>query len=542
MQVIIQFFKDISPIRLTAVCFGIVAFIILFVFYLSRFSEKDMSVLYSNLDTDDSNKIVQELENKKVAYQTLNDGATIKVRSDEVTKVRMSLAQLGIPTKGSVVGYEIFDKEDSIGTTNFSQNIKMIRALEGEITRTISAFEQIDKARVHLVLPQREVFSKEKLEPRASIILKFKKNKTLSKPEIEALSHLVVTAVPGLELKNITIVDTKGVSLKLGLSEQEDNFERSKNEEYRLAYEKRLAKAIEDLFEQSLGYGKVKVNVAVDMNFDRTVTNSELYDPDSAVIRSVQSTEERERTPIMGEDNLDLSVANNLPGNGALESSNQNVAIIEKSDQTTNYEISKTIKNHISEAGIVKKLSVGILVDGIYKLNTETNKTEYFPRSKEELDKMMNLAKVAIGFSEDRDDKIEVVNMQFINNLDLSMDIEDNKDWLREELPHLFQTLVVGIVVILVLVTVIRPITLKIFEFKKTGDLMSDIYSKFPNVPHSARNFRTETTDLFEAEEEILKKEKFDKINSSSQKINDLIVSYPQETVSILRKWLNENG
>jgi flagellar M-ring protein FliF len=542
MQVMIQFFKDISPIKLTAICLGIIAFIILFVFYLSKFSEKDMSVLYTNLDADDSSKIIQELESKKVAYQMLSDGTTIKVRSDQVTKVRVSLAQLGIPNKGSVVGYEIFDKEDSIGTTNFSQNIKMIRALEGEITRTISAFEQIDKARVHLVLPQREVFSKEKLEPRASIILKFKKNKTLSKSEIEGLSHLVVTAVPGLDLKNITIIDTKGSSLKLGSSAEENNFERSKNEEYRVAYEKRLAKAIEDLFEQSLGLGKVKVNVAVDMNFDRTVTNSELYDPDSAVIRSVQSTDERERTPIMGEDNLDLSVANNLPGNSGSEASNQNVATIEKSDQTTNYEISKTIKNHISEAGIIKKLSVGILVDGTYKLNPDTNKMDYVPRPKEELDKMINLAKVAIGFNDERDDKIEVVNMQFMNDFDLSPDMTDTKDWLREELPHLFQTLVIGIVVILVLVTVIRPITLKVFEFKKNGDFMPEIYSRFPNTPHLAENLRTETDFDFDEEAEMLKKEKYDKINSSSQKINDLIVSYPQETASVLRKWLNENG
>jgi len=540
MQVILQFFKDMNPIKLATICLGIVAFIILFVFYLSKFSEKEMSVLYSNLDVDDSNKIVQELENKKIIYQVLSDGSTVKVRSDQVSKVRVSLAQLGIPTKGSVVGYEIFDKEDSIGTTNFSQNIKMIRALEGEITRTISAFDQIDKARVHLVLPQREVFSKERLEPKASIILKLKKGKVLNKPEIEALSHLVVTAVPGLDIKNITIVDTKGSSLKLGSNNEETNFERSKNEEYRISYEKRLAKAVEDLFEQSLGFGKVKANVAVDMNFDRTITNSELYDPDSAVVRSVQSTDERERTPLIGEDNLDLSVANNLPGGAASDSSNQNAATVEKSDQTTNYEISKTIKNHISEAGIIKKLSIGIIVDGTYKMNAETHKMDYTPRSKEELDKIINLAKVAVGFSEEREDKIEVVNMQFITDLDLAPDLDDTTSWVREELPHLFQTLVLAIVVVLVLVTVIRPIALKAFEFKRKGDFISNISSKVADINDIARDLRSQNG--FEDEIDIDNKEKYEKVHSSSQKINDLVVSYPQETTSVLRKWLNENS
>jgi len=540
MQVILQFFKDMNPIKLATICLGIVAFIILFVFYLSKFSEKEMSVLYSNLDVDDSNKIVQELENKKIIYQVLSDGSTVKVRSDQVSKVRVSLAQLGIPTKGSVVGYEIFDKEDSIGTTNFSQNIKMIRALEGEITRTISAFDQIDKARVHLVLPQREVFSKERLEPKASIILKLKKGKVLNKPEIEALSHLVVTAVPGLDIKNITIVDTKGSSLKLGSNNEETNFERSKNEEYRISYEKRLAKAVEDLFEQSLGFGKVKANVAVDMNFDRTITNSELYDPDSAVVRSVQSTDERERTPLIGEDNLDLSVANNLPGGAASDPSNQNAATVEKSDQTTNYEISKTIKNHISEAGIIKKLSIGIIVDGTYKMNAETHKMDYTPRSKEELDKIINLAKVAVGFSEEREDKIEVVNMQFITDLDLAPDLDDTTSWVREELPHLFQTLVLAIVVVLVLVTVIRPIALKAFEFKRKGDFISNISSKVADINDIARDLRSQNG--FEDEIDIDNKEKYEKVHSSSQKINDLVVSYPQETTSVLRKWLNENS
>ncbi|MCB9334511.1 MAG: flagellar M-ring protein FliF, partial [Flavobacteriales bacterium] len=417
MQVIVQFFKEMSPIRLGAAAISLFAFLVMFVIFMTNISNNEFSVLYTDLDMQDSAKIVEELENRKIPYKTMFDGSTIKVNKEEVTNARLALAQVGLPNSGSVVGYEIFDKEDSIGATNFSQNIKLIRALEGELSRTISAFEQVSKARVHLVMPQREIFSKERMQPRASVVLKFKGSKRLGKAEIDAISHLVVTSVPGLEMQNVTIVDTKGRALKIGSSEESLNYSNSKNEEIRVAEEARLKKVIVDLLESTIGPGKVKAQVALDMNFDRTVTNSELYDPDGAVVRSVQTTDETERNPVGTSSSTDASVANNIPGGGSGNNSGNMLSIIEKSDQTTNYEISKTVKNHISESGVIKKMSIGILVDGIYKINQATGESEYIPRTKEDLDKISNLVKVAIGFDEDRSDKIEVINMKFSSEL-----------------------------------------------------------------------------------------------------------------------------
>lgn len=534
IPVIKQFFKDLSPMKLALIGVGSVLVIILLVIYLSKVSSSDMGVLYSDLDAEDSSKIMQELESRKIPYQLLASNTVIKVPKDQVAAIRLSLAELGIPSKGLVVGYEIFDKEDSISTTNFSQNIKMMRALEGEITRTLSAFEQIAKVRVHLVLPQKEVFSKERVEPRASVILKFKQGKSLSKSEINALSHLLVTAVPGLDIKNITIIDTKGRPLKLGTKEEYDDVAgNGKNEEYRIAHENRLKQVIESLLEQSLGVGRVKAQVTADMNFDRTITNSETYDPDSAVIRSTQSIDERDRTPTGGgEDQVDASVANNLPGSGEADDSNKLFATTEKSDQTVNYEISKVIRNQISEIGTIKKLSIGILVDGTYQLNPLTHNQDYVPRSKIELNQIANLVKVAIGFNQERNDQIEVVNMQFTNDFNMLPESEDNLNWLRDELPNLFQTLVFAIVVVLVLVTVIRPIALRAFEVKKSGEFV-------------ASNVRSAMTNLVQ---DLLPEAPSGqtpsnlKSEDNMQKINKLVVAHPQETMAILRKWLNENS
>ncbi len=539
MQAVIQFFKDMGPTRLAAAAVTVLTSLILFILFLSRIGENDMSILYSGLDVHDSAGIVQELEKRTIRYEVIADGSAIKVPKSQVVNVRLILAQEGMPSSGSVVGYEIFDKDDSLGATNFSQNVKLVRALEGELSRTIAAFDQVEKARVHLVMPQREIFSKERMEPRASVVIKFKGNKRLGKSEIDAISHLIVTSVPGLEMKSVTIVDTKGTALKIGSVEEESDFGGGKNDELKIAAENRLRNVIEELLSKTLGPGKVKAQVALEMNFDRTVTNSEVYDPDGSVVRSTQSIDEKEKTPVSNASGQDASVANNIPG-GSGEGDTNKFATIEKSDQTTNYEISKTVKNHISESGVINKMSIGILVDGIYNTDESTGEHKYTSRSAAELDKIAKLVKAAVGFDTDRGDKIEVENMQFASNL---LDGDSETDWIKEELPNIFQTLIFAIVVLLILITVIRPIALKAFEVKKIksdedefGAMGAFIQAggsgEFGagNVPRAIISGPGdgETPESGQAK------------SNPIQKINDIADTNPQDLVNILRKWLNE--
>lgn len=543
MQVIIQFFKEMSPVRLIATAILFLTFLVLFGVYLTKINSGDYATLYNELDIQDSAKVVQELEARRIPYQALNDGKLIKVQKDDVVKARLELAQVGLPNSGSVVGYEIFDNEDSIGATNFSQNVKLVRALEGELSRTISAFEEVEKARVHLVMPQREIFSKEKMEPKASVVLKFRGNKKLGKAQIDAISHLVVTAVPGLEMHSVTIVDTKGRALKVGSSEDESEYAGAKNEEIRIAEEERLKKVIESLLERTLGPDKVKATVSIDMNFDRIVTNSEMYDPDGAVVRSVQSTDEKEQTPVGGGESQDASVANNVPGGanaGAVDPSK--FAIVEKSDSTTNYEITKTIKNHISETGAITRMSIGILVDGIYKPIPDSQDKEYIPRPDEDLEKIKNLVKVALGFSEDRGDKIEVVNMRFSSEFDPFE--EEPADWIKEELPKLFQTAVFAIVVLLVLITVIRPIALKAFEVKKASELseeLKDFYTIGPDGKPIPIPDATIPNAITGERDDGASPDIRQKSENPIEKVNRLAEDSPQDLVNVLRKWLNED-
>jgi len=526
LNAFLNFIRQLGPLKLAIGGTTLFAFLLLFSVYVFKISSTDMDVLYSGLDPNDRGRITSELDARNIPYRIENEGDTLKVPSDKVLKTRLVMAGLGLPNQGSMVGYEIFDKEETLGTTNFLQNVKLMRALEGELTRTISSFDSVAKVRVHLVIPQREVFSKDRQEPRASVILKLKGRK-FGKTEVNSISHLLVTAVPGLDLRNITIVDTTGRSLKLG-GEDEDGLEglsgNSTSEEYRINYETRLSHTIEDLLERSLGAGKVRAKVSAEINFDRIVTSSEIYDPDSAVIRSVQSIEERERTPLASEDNLDISIANNLPGNAsASDIGGGMAATVEKTDETKNYEISKTVKNEISEAGAVCKISVAVLVDGTYKKDPETGERSYIARSDDELKQVESLVKAVIGYNEQRQDKVEVVNMAFMDEINL-LDAEDH--WLRDQLPSLFQSLILAVIVVLIFLTIIRPLALKLFSIAE-DDKKKDMIKMEDDV------------DEDEIEVSLVQKN----VQAASvKKVNEVLDSHPDEALMVLRRWLNSGN
>ncbi|NDB83416.1 MAG: flagellar M-ring protein FliF, partial [Alphaproteobacteria bacterium] len=391
MPIALQFLKEMGTTKRMILGSATILVILLVALMMYNVSSNEMSVLYSDLELQDSNKIVQELESKGISFEIINNGTGIRVPQKDVLRLRMSMAQEGLPGRGSIIGYEIFDKEESLGSTSFLQNVKMLRALEGEITRTIESLDQVDKARLHLVIPRKELFSKEKQEPRASLAIKLKGGRTLNKQEVDSISHLIASSVPELNVENITVIDSKGRSLKLGNRDDEaGSFSGAQNDERKAAYENKFKRVIEELLEQTLGAGRVKAQVNLEMNFDRIVSNSEVYDPDGAVLRSAQTSEEKERTSSGGESSSDVSVANNLPGgsSGSSESESGAATVISKVDDTKNYEISKTITNQIRDSGAIQKIHVAVMIDGTYILDEKTGKDTYQPRTQDELEKI----------------------------------------------------------------------------------------------------------------------------------------------------------
>jgi flagellar M-ring protein FliF len=445
--------RKLGPARLSVMGAVVLGLLIFFIFVSMQVTSPNMKILYRDLPTEDASSISAKLEELKIQYEVSGDGTRIMVSDKDVGRARMALAQEGLPNGGSL-GYELFDKQSSFGTTNFVQNITQVRAMEGELARTISSLESIKSARVHLVLPQRELFSRESRPASASVFLHLRGAAQLDKEQIAGIQSLIASAVPDLKSKNVSIVDSAGNLLARG-GEDESQLASDKNEEVRRKYEQRMTQTIEDLVGRTVGYGKVRANVVADMNFDQITQNEEIYDPQGQVVRSTQTVEDK-NTETQADSN-NVSVEKNLPGgNSDLLGQGGPTSASNRNEETTNFEINKTVRSMVRESGQVQKMSVAVLVDGTYTTDKEGKKT-YQPRTKEELDRLTALVSSAIGVDTKRGDKIEVVNMQFVE-VDTTPETDNTiMGFEKSDLLDAAEILTVAIMIILVVLLVLQP-------------------------------------------------------------------------------------
>ncbi|HYM02494.1 MAG TPA: flagellar basal-body MS-ring/collar protein FliF [Stellaceae bacterium] len=461
MNGLIQTLRGLGPTRLVAIGGVAVAMIAFFAFLTTRIATPGMSLLYGDLDLRDSGQIIQKLEAMGIPYQLKGDGAQILVPSDQVARLRMSVAEAGLPHGGSV-GYELFDKSEGLGTSSLVQDINHVRALEGELARTITSISLIQSARVHLVLPRRELFSRDRQEPSAAVLIKMRGAERLGKPQVAAIQHLVASSVPGLKPTRVSIADGEGNLLARGDGDPTTGGEGTTAEEMRVNYETRLSRNVEELLERSVGPGKARVDVHADMDFDRITTNSEAFDPDGQVVRSTQTVKESSNSSDSGDQ--PVTVTTNLPNQQSPATSSGGRSQSARTEETTNYDITKTITSKIREAGIVRRQSVAVLVDGTYTQAADGTRT-YQPRSPEELKQLTTLVRSAIGFDEKRGDTAEVINMRFIGADEvlppppLSVLGFEKADLLR-----IAEMLVVAVVAVLFILLVVRPLLTRVLE------------------------------------------------------------------------------
>src|SRR5271170_4737793 len=391
-----------------AVTIALVGF---FAFLILRVTAPQMTPLFTDLSYEDSAAIIKDLERQGINFELRNDGNIVMVPKDRVARLRMSLAGEGLP-KGGGIGYEIFDKSDALGTTSFVQNINNLRALEGELSRTIRGIDRVVAARVHLVLPERPLFSRDKVEPSASIVVKV--HGTLEAQQVRAIRHLVASAVNGLKPQRVSIVAEAGHLLADGTGDG-DNVGDVSVDERRSSFEKHLRDQVEAIVSSVVGPGRARTQVSADFDFNRVTQTSDRFDPEGRVVRSSQTREETSATSD-GRDSQ-VTVGNEIPGGNQRQASpadgngtprDQN----RKSEEIVNYEISKITKTEVIEGGRVNRVSVAVLVDGTYARDDKGDVT-YQPRSKEDLDQIGALVRSAIGFDQKRGDHVEVVNLRF---------------------------------------------------------------------------------------------------------------------------------
>lgn len=548
MNSFMETIKQLGPARLAIMGGVIVGLMLFFVFVSMRISTPEMELLYDDVSMVDSNAMTAALAEAGIQYDVSPDGSRIMVPGDSVGQARMALAEKGLPNGGSL-GYEIFDQQSGFGTTNFVQNINQVRALEGELARTIGSLEQIRSARVHLVLPQRELFSRESRPASASVFVTLRPGARLESGQILSIQSLIASAVPQLKPDTVSIVDSNGNLLARGEGDSE-TLMTVKAEEMRRNYERRLTQAVEDIVGRVVGYGHVRANVTADLNFDRISTNEELYDPETQVVRSSQIVEENnlERDPPSGE----VSVGQNLPGIGGNTFADPEPSLeSNRVEETTNYEISRTVRNSIREVGEVRKMSVAVLVDGTYTEDADGNRV-YEPRTQQQLDQIASLVRSAIGYDESRGDLLEVVNMQFadVNAEDALIEEQLMFGFERGDLLDAVEIITVAIMVILVILLVIQPMVGRLLATEgpqMEEGLEAELLAGRPLNPALAgpdRGEEFEPPALEEDDDALINMQQVEgKVKASSiRKVEDIVDNYPNETVSVLRSWMSSEA
>lgn len=563
MDSLIQTLRTLGPIRLAAI--GIVALSLLgfFTFMTTRMTSGQMALLYSDLEGQDSSAIAKKLDSMKIPFEVSADGKTIKVSSDMVGKARMAAAGEGLPRGGSI-GYEIFDQKEGFGTTSFVQNINHLRALEGELSRTISTLNTVSSARVHLVLPQRELFSRTESHATASVFLRLRG--VLSAEQVNAIKNLMAAAVPQLHTDHISIVDDKGNLLaKPKGSEDQASIDGANQTEMRSGFEMSQARKIEDLLAQSIGFGKVRAKVSAEMDFDRIVTQSEIYDPDSQVVRSQQTTTEESQNAEGGTAGA-VSVQSNLPAGieqgGSTNNSNN------RNEETLNYEINKTIRNQIREGGQIRKLSVAVMVDGRYEPEKDSEGKEvkdgkpvYVARTAEEMDQIKALVRSAVNLDTTRGDTLEVINMRF-QQAEAPADqplLNMMFGFPKEDFMHLVEILAMAGIGVLVLLLVVRPLLNRVLESanslgqaaqENTNNLLAagGGTAQLPGgIGMASGGLLTGTVGGEEESGALDQMIDIGRVEgrvkaSSLRKISEIVEKHPEESVAILRNWIYQEN
>ncbi|HVU41639.1 MAG TPA: flagellar basal-body MS-ring/collar protein FliF [Xanthobacteraceae bacterium] len=549
MQNLLEFAKTIGASRIAAMGAVTLALVGFFTFLILRVTAPEMMPLFTNLTLDDSAGIIKQLDREGVAYELRNNGNEILVPKDRVAKLRMELAQSGLP-KGGGIGYEIFDKSDALGTTSFVQNINAVRALEGELERTIRTLDSVQDARVHLVIPERPLFSRDKVEPSASIVLRVRG--TLEPGQVRAIRHLVATAVNGLRPQRISVVDETGSLLADGADD--DPTGSTVVDERQVALENRLRKQVEGIVNSLVGPGHARVQVNADFDFNRITETSDKYDPDGRVVRSSQTREESSATT---PNNNEVTVGNQIPqaqqNPTQQEANGQPREQSKKTEETVNYEISKTTKTQVTEGGRVKRISVAVVVDGSYSKDDKGN-IVYKPRSKEEIDQIAALVRSAIGFDQKRGDQVEVANLRFAEPP--AQPIVEPTGWLsalhfsKDDIMRAIEMVVMGLLGFAVLLLVVRPLVRRILApMEAAGPML--LASAAPNEAAAEAtagagtpiNLPTFSAAPSETSKMIDLAQVQGQVHAQSvQKVGEIADKNPRETVSIIRQWLHESA
>ncbi len=452
----VQGFAALPAVRQIGLMIGLAASIALGVAVVLWSQSPGYSLLFANLPPQELAEVARQLDEANVPYQLEHGSNAILVPADRVHKLRMKLAAQGLP-QAPEGGYDLLDKDPGFGVSRFRERILYQRALEGELARTIASLAAVQAARVHLAIPKQSVFVRDRASPRASVLVQLRPGARLKEDQVSGIVNLLASSVPELKPEGVTVVDQKGRLLndherdeKLALSTEQFEYNRKVEEAYR--------KRIMEILAPIVGPAGVRAEVTAELDFTRAEETREQYRPQRDAIRSEQI---RESLTVEGEARgVPGALTNQPPRGGTLSTTEgeQANARDKSKEVVRNYELDRTISHSRFAPGRVKRLSVAVMLDYRKKLGDD-GKIEQVPLSDEELARLTELVKKAVGFDPQRNDSINLVAMPFQADA-LAAPLEEPPLWQQPWVWELAKPVLGALFVLLLSLGVLRP-TLK---------------------------------------------------------------------------------
>jgi flagellar M-ring protein FliF len=461
LQRLIEPFMALSPGKRMLVAGVALLSVVAFAVLILVTNRTDYRPLFTNLSAEDAGEIVKKLKEAKTPYQITPDGKGILVPADKVYEQRLTLASEGLP-QGGGVGFEIFDRKN-FGMTEFVQKINYQRALQGELSRTISQINGVEQARIHLVIPEKSLFKENEKPSTASVVLKMKSDRSLRENEVQGIVHLVSSSIEGMDADHVTVLDNHGKVLnKSNGSSDSSTKATTAMQETQRVYERNVEERIQSLLDPVVGSGKTVARVSAAFDFKQVERVEEKFDPETIAVRSEQRSEEKgaSTTANAGVPGVQTNLGKTPPNGGTSTGGGA------KNDETLNYEVSRSTAKIIEPVGALSKISVAVLVDGKYEQpaalkDGETAKPKYVPRSPEELQKIEALVKSAVGFNAERGDQLAIQNIPFQDTGDTGS-IESQQWWKSPFFISLFKNLLIGLGFLALVFFVIRPLLISL--------------------------------------------------------------------------------
>jgi len=499
--------------------------IVVFVLLMIWLNQPSYGVLYSKMAQKDASRVLEQLKKQNVPYKLKAGGTTVLVPEKQVYDLRLQLAGENV-LQGQGVGFEIFN-QSQIGQTDFVQQVNYQRALQGELARTIGELPQVASARVHLVLPEKSLFIEEQNPATASILLNLKSGQELKQAEVESVVNLVKTGVEGLDRQSITVADTRG---NLLYQPEEESFSglSSKQLEYKANLEKRLQNRIQRMLAPVVGAESILAKVNTELDLSKRTVRKEIYDPDSAVVRSEQKTRESSRGTTRMESGTPGPAYQGEEGTQNSGNSRES----SRTEKTTNFEINKEERQIVTPEGELDRISVAVVVDGSYSTN-ESGESVFVPRSEKELDKIRGLVKSAIGFDSARGDSVEVATMPFQRPEPAPE--PGLMESVLSSLQRFWKPLLNAVIILLFLFLVVRPIVLALIR-PQVSEEGSEAVSGLPEAEE-----RTALEEA-ESEEDIAAREGKKRFDDLKARAADILEQNRDEGIHIVKQWLYEEG